>query len=172
MARDWKARPAPSKTSITEVARRYHGCAQALAQTLGLSVEMVLTQHRESVTAVFIACCQQDLRLPASVQLSPLAAPPQVEASTEATPAAHGDTTPPPTTIPADAGLPCGGQGIPTLKPAQLAMLLAKVKTLAETKGGQWQVLLTALEAERATRITRGRRAGPRLVTDGGAHEA
>jgi hypothetical protein len=35
MARDWKARPAPKPTTITECARHYHSCAVALAQTLG-----------------------------------------------------------------------------------------------------------------------------------------
>jgi hypothetical protein len=33
--------------------RRYHACAVALAQTLGLAVAEVLREHRESVTAVF-----------------------------------------------------------------------------------------------------------------------
>jgi hypothetical protein len=58
MAREGKSRQAPPPTSITEVARRYHAAALALAQTLGLPVAEVLTQHRESVTAVFIECCQ------------------------------------------------------------------------------------------------------------------
>ena len=173
MARDWKTRPAPTKTSLTEIARRYHAAAVALAQTLGLSVQDVLTQHRESVTAIFIEAGRCDLRLPASVPLAPLVVPPQAEAPTEAAPtAAHGGTAPP-TMIPTDAGLPCGGQGIATLKPAQLAMLLGKVTRLADEKGGQWQTLRAALQAERQTRITRGqRRPGPRLVPDGTADEA
>jgi hypothetical protein len=54
MARSWKPRQAPPPTSITEIARRYHAAAVALAQTLGLSVPEVLSQHRESVTAIFI----------------------------------------------------------------------------------------------------------------------
>jgi hypothetical protein len=73
MARDWNARPAPRKTTITEVARRYHAAAVALAQTLGLSVPEVFAQHRESVTAIFIECGRCDLRVPAGVQLPPLA---------------------------------------------------------------------------------------------------
>jgi hypothetical protein len=173
MARDWKARPTPAKTSLTEIARRYHAAAVALAQTLGLSVPEVLMQHRESVTAIFIEASRAELRLPASVQLSPLVVPPQAEAPAEAAPTvAHGETVPP-TMIPPDAGLPCGGQGNATLKPAQLAMLLGKVTRLAEAKGGPWEVLRQALQAERADRITRGqRRSGPKLVPEGEAHEA
>jgi hypothetical protein len=75
MAREWKPRQVPSRTSITEIARRYHACAVALGQTLGLSLAEVLTQHRESVTAIFIECGRSDLRLPANVKLPPLAAP-------------------------------------------------------------------------------------------------
>jgi len=72
MARDWKPRQPPAKTSLTEIARRYHGCAVVLAQTLGLSVQEVLAQHRESVTAIFIESGRCDLRLPAAVKLPPL----------------------------------------------------------------------------------------------------
>jgi hypothetical protein len=72
MARDWKARPAPAKTSLTEIARRYHAAAVALAQTLGLPLEAVLSQHRESVTAIFIEASRCELRLPAGVHLPPL----------------------------------------------------------------------------------------------------
>jgi hypothetical protein len=75
MARNWNARSAPKPTSITEVARRYHAAAVALAQTLGLSLPEVLTQHRESVTAVFIECGRCDLRLPAGVRLPPVVPP-------------------------------------------------------------------------------------------------
>jgi hypothetical protein len=63
-----------------------------------------------------------------------------------------------PTTIPAEARLPCGGQGIAQLKPAQLAMLIGKVARFAEEKGGRWQALLGALQAERGRRLARGRR--------------
>jgi hypothetical protein len=75
MARNWKSRQAPPPTSITEIARRYHGAAVALAQTLGLSLQEVLTAHRESVTAIFIECGRCDLRLPAAVKLPPLVPP-------------------------------------------------------------------------------------------------
>jgi hypothetical protein len=61
----------------------------------------------------------------------------------------------PPTTIPTEAGLPCGGQGIDQLKPALLAMLISKVARLAQEKGGRWQALLEALQAERARRLAR-----------------
>jgi len=72
MARDGKSRQAPRPTSITEIARRYHASAVALAQTLGLPLEAVLSQHRESVTAIFIEASRCELRLPAGVQLPPL----------------------------------------------------------------------------------------------------
>jgi hypothetical protein len=72
MARDWKPCQAPGPTSLTEIARRYHAAAVALAQTLGLSVAEVLSQHRESVTAIFIESGRCDLRLPAAVKLPPL----------------------------------------------------------------------------------------------------
>jgi hypothetical protein len=128
MARDWNARPAPQKTTITEVARRYHAAAVALAQTLGLFLPEVLTQHRESVTAVFIECGRCDLRVPASVRLPPLGAqgdgqavrhPQAGQANGAGDPAPprgeqeplHGDP-PIPTTIPADGDLPCAGQEI------------------------------------------------------------
>jgi hypothetical protein len=62
MAKTWRSRPIPRPTSITEIARRYHAAAVALAQTLGLSLAEVLTQHRESVTAIFIECGRCDLR--------------------------------------------------------------------------------------------------------------
>jgi hypothetical protein len=71
--------------------------------------------------------------------------------------APDGDA-PPPTVIPADAGLPCGGQGIGQLTPPQLTMLIGKVARLAEAKGGQWAALLAALQAERATPMARPRR--------------
>jgi hypothetical protein len=86
MARTWKASRAPdaprAPTTIHEIARRYHACAVALAQTLGLAVAEVLREHRESVTAVFIECGRSDLRLAANIQLPPLVAP---------EPQSHGD---------------------------------------------------------------------------------
>jgi hypothetical protein len=39
--------------------------------------------------------------------------------------------------IPAEGGLPCGGQGIDRLTPLPLTMLIGKVARLAEEKGGQ-----------------------------------
>jgi hypothetical protein len=68
-------RPVPKPTTITECARRYHACALALAQTLGLSLAEVLAQHRESVTAVYIESSKCEVRLRASVTLPPLATP-------------------------------------------------------------------------------------------------
>jgi hypothetical protein len=182
MGRDWKSRPAPRPTTITEIARRYHAAAVALAQTLGLSLQEVLAQHRESVTAIFIESGHCDLRLPASVQLPPLAAPVGLPAGAQGTngsgpeAAAVGSArtpgaepppvgaqgtngeAPPPTTIPPDAGLPCGGQAIDALKPAQLAMLIAKVARLVQDEGGPWVPLLHALQRERQARMARGKR--------------
>jgi hypothetical protein len=180
MARDWKARPAPKPTSITEVARRYHAAAVALAQTLGLPLPEVLTQHRESVTAVFIECGRCDLRVPARVQLPPLTAElpangarrtnlsddgrgdPHTDETSSAPPVGEprprNGTPPLPTAIPSDGDLPCAGQEIATLKPAALAMLIGKVARLAHAEGAGWAPLLHALESERSTRLARGRR--------------
>lgn len=189
MARNWKSRPAPPPTSITEIARRYHGAAVALAQTLGLSLQEVLTAHRESVTAIFIECGRCDLRLPAAVKLPPLVPPidpetgaiectgmpPAPEAPTNGHPALPREDHPPadpstngavaanatvvasPTTIPTDAGLPCGGALIADLTPPQLHMLVSKVgfRMLAEPT---YAPLLHALQAERARRLERGRK--------------
>jgi hypothetical protein len=179
MAREWKARQIPSRTSITEIARRYHACAVALGQTLGLSLAEVLTQHRESVTAIFIECGRSDLRVAAGVKLPPLAAPanghqdvaavstidsdnrngagdlePQQEGEEEMT---TGDT-PLPTSLPSDGALPCAGAEIATLKPAQLAMLVSKVATLVHAEGAGWAPLLAALQAERTRRLAQGPR--------------
>jgi hypothetical protein len=173
MARDGKPRQAPRPTSITEVARRYHAAALALAQTWGLPVAEVLTQHREAVTAVFIECGRCDLRVPAGVTLAPLAEASGAsthgrgeEASAEA-PAVRPSVAPPvnghapPTTIPADGDLPCAGQEIGVLTPAQLAMLLSKVARLVQDQQEGWIPLLHALQAERAARIERGRQPRP-----------
>jgi hypothetical protein len=62
------------------------------------------------------------------------------------------------TVIPTDAGLPCSGQAISTLKPAQLAMLVSKVARLVHDDGDRWVPLLAALQAERAARLTQGQR--------------
>jgi hypothetical protein len=74
-------------------------------------------------------------------------------------PASNGHA-PPPLTIP--AGLPCAGQAITALQPAQLRMLLSKVDQLAGEQGRQWQPLLEALAAEREARLQAGQR--PTLV--------
>ena len=50
-----------------------------------------------------------------------------------------------PMTIPTDASLPCSGQAISTLKPAQLAMLVSKVACLVQDDGDRWVPLLTAV---------------------------
>jgi hypothetical protein len=78
-------------------------------------------------------------------------------------PASNGQAAPP-LTIP--AGLPCAGQAITALKPAQLRMLLSKVDQLAGEQGRQWQPLLEALAAERAARLQAGQR--PTLVAVAG----
>jgi hypothetical protein len=207
MARDWKPRQPPAKTSLTEIARRYHAAAVALAQTLGLSVPEVLAQHRESVTAIFIESGRCDLRLPAGVQLPPL-----VTTAVEPSPGRHGgapvedhttvvvspngqppgatvqplapetsqavaptngarapdlppEEAPPPTTIP--AGLPCAGQAIADLKPAQLRMLLSLADQRAAAEGRRWQPLLEALAAERAARLQAGQRRKAAVPEDG-----
>jgi hypothetical protein len=63
-----------------------------------------------------------------------------------------------PTMIPTDAGLPCSGQAISALKPAQLAMLVSKVARLVHDDGDRWVPLLAALQTERASRLARGQR--------------
>jgi hypothetical protein len=75
----------------------------------------------------------------------------------------------PPTTIP--AGLPCAGQAVGDLKPAQLRMLLSKVDQLAAEQGSQWRPLLEALAAERQTRLQAGKRPTPTRV-EGNGHGA
>jgi hypothetical protein len=62
-----------------------------------------------------------------------------------------------PTTIPTDAGLPCGGALIANLTPPQLHMLVSKVgfRMLAEPT---YAPLLHALQAERAARLAKGRK--------------
>jgi hypothetical protein len=62
----------------------------------------------------------------------------------------------PPAVIPTDAGLPCSGQAISTLKPAQLAMLVSKVARLVHDDGARWVPLLAALQAERGAHLDRG----------------
>jgi len=66
--------------------------------------------------------------------------------------------------VPTDSGLPCAGQAISTLKPAQLAMLVSKVARLVSDGAAQWVPLLAALQAERGARLDRGRK--PRRPDD------
>jgi hypothetical protein len=74
----------------------------------------------------------------------------------------------PPTTIPENSGIPCGGQEIRTLKPAALAMVLSKVAALAHAEGERWAGLLHALQQERQVRVERGtKRPTPAPVGDG-----
>jgi len=77
------------------------------------------------------------------------------------------EPTPPPLTIP--AGLPCAGQAVTALKPAQLRMLLSKVDQLAAEQGSQWRPLLEALATERATRLQAGQRPKP-VAVEGDGH--
>jgi hypothetical protein len=74
---------------------------------------------------------------------------------------ANGTVVPSPTTIPKDAGLPCGGVLIGDLKPAQLAMLVSKTARLVHDEGERWVPLLASLQAERAARLARGRKPTP-----------
>jgi hypothetical protein len=76
MARDWKSRQPPVKTSLTEIARRYHACAVALATSLGIPLADALRDHHTSITAIFIEASRCELRLPAGVTLPPLMASP------------------------------------------------------------------------------------------------
>jgi hypothetical protein len=175
MARRWTSRQAPPPTSLTEIARRYHAAAVVLAQTLGLSVPEVLSAHRESVTAIFIECGRCDLRLPAAVKLPPLTGdtPPvatphgnsqagesicTMTLDPEAPVLTHINGHTPPTIVPKDSGLPCGGVLIGDLKPAQLAMLVSKTAALVHAEGERWVPLLGALQVERARRLEKGRK--------------
>jgi hypothetical protein len=197
MARDWKARPAPKPTSITECARRYHAAAWALAQSLGLSLQETLAHHRESVTAIFIEVSKCEVRLPAGVQLPPLvttngqgecpekplenqavSGPPAPNDQAEPMPAAseeflsdvdkNSDQSPePPLPLVVPTGLPCSGQRVTDLRPAQLRMLLSRVDQLAAEQGSRWRPLLESLAAERARRVAAGRK-GPVLVRGDG----
>jgi hypothetical protein len=66
--------PSVAPTTITELARRYHSCAVALAKSLGLPMtEAFLRDHRESVSSIFIAADRAGVRLHSGVQLPPLA---------------------------------------------------------------------------------------------------
>jgi hypothetical protein len=185
MARPWKSSRsdhAPRATgTITEVARRYHACAMALAKSFGMPLTADFLQaYHSAISSVYIEAGRAGIRLPAGVQLPPLVVPNNhgqppnghpVEPVTEHvreweptdTPEAGAPEPPtnghaPPVAIPTDAGLPCGGQVIADLKPAQLAMLVSKVATLAHAEGERWGPLLGALQSERGKRLERGRK--------------
>jgi hypothetical protein len=160
---------APSApTTLTEITRRYYATAIALSKAMGVPLsETFIREHRESISCCFIEAGRAGVRLPPSVQLRPLSEP-TVEAPAEAgeiiggitpdpervTPPTNGHT--PPVAIPTDAGLPCGGQVIANLKPAQLAMLVSKVAAMVHAEGEAWVPLLAALQAERSARLDRG----------------
>jgi hypothetical protein len=188
---------APSApTTITELARRYHSCAVALARSLGIPMsETFLLQFHNAISSIFIASDRAGVRLAPSVPLPPLAdatvastnananvahniaqsSPTDVtgdannvahnvaQSSPHGQPEPEGpDCTglvPPPDRVPAEADLPCKGQLIVDLRPAQLSLLIGKVGRLAEQHGGQWEILLAALEAERERRMDKGRKA-------------
>jgi len=151
---------------------------------LGLSLAEVLTQHRESVTAIFIECSRCDVRLPAGVHLPHVAdTPVQPPASSNGhAPEGHqnaakqsrehqgiisesppnGDAPPLtaadlPTRIPAGLQLPCAEAWIVDLRPPQLSLLIGKVglRALADKS---LEPLHVALLAERASRLDRGRK--------------
>jgi hypothetical protein len=69
--------------------------------------------------------------------------------------ASNGDARP--QTIPLDAGVPCGGVAIDTLKPGQLSMVLSKVASLVHAQGDTFVPLLAALQREKARRQEPGR---------------
>jgi hypothetical protein len=179
--------PIAEPTTLHEITRRYYACAVQLAKTMGLPLtETFITQHREPISCCFIESGKAGVRLPAAVHLpsllvdapvvspngqgpSPVTAEPSTaEADGPAAPApVSTDATPPPLTIP--AGLPCAGQAVTALKPAQLRMLLSKVDQLAAEQGRAWQPLLEALATERAARLQAGQR--PKLVAvEGDGH--
>ena len=61
-----------SKPSITEVARRYHACALAVATTFGISLEEAVNERRELCTAIFLQASREGLKLPPTVELPTL----------------------------------------------------------------------------------------------------
>jgi hypothetical protein len=180
--------PSAPPTTITELARRYHSCAVALATSLGLPLtEAFLRDHRESVSSIFIAADRAGVRLPAGVQLPPLAEAPVASVNGHG---ATGDTPTPavipgepvadgatgvaptnghpppltvadlPTHIPAGMQLPCAEALIVDLTPPQLHMLCGKVglKALADPSLAR---LHLALLQERARRFANGQKPTP-----------
>lgn len=189
MAKSWNARPAPKPTTITEAARRFHAVAWALAQSLGVPLAEVLRDYSAAVSTVYIEVSKCEVRLPAGVQLPPLAPANGQGEAPEAAPEAGGelssnadenpavgrppeapapDEAPAPVAIP--QGLPCAGSLIVDLKPAQLSLLLGKLAHLAEAKQGAWAVLLTALRNERQTRLANGRKRPILVPVEGDRH--
>jgi hypothetical protein len=175
MARTWKpSRPpdAPrAPTTLQEICRRYYACAVTLAKVMGLPLsERFLREHRESISCCFIESGRAGVQVPAGVTLPPLAAEAPMASTTGQGEETSADTPvkPPvdqsanghaiPTCIPADGDLPCRGQEIGALKPAQLAMLLSKVASLVHAEGDSWVPLLHALQAERQARVAQGQR--------------
>jgi hypothetical protein len=159
---------APSvPTTITELARRYHSCAVALSRALGIPMsETFVLQFHNAISSIFIASDRAGVRLASGVQLPPLgglaadATHGQALEPEEGPPSnGYGATAPRLVAIPTDAGLPCAGQVIPALKPAQLAMLISKTARLLHDEGERWVALLHALESERNARVERGRKA-------------
>jgi hypothetical protein len=191
MAKTWKkpsAAPGPQRPpdTITGIAKTYHGCATAFAASLGLPLAEALQAYHGPITAIFIEACRQEIRVPASVRL-PLLGPPNGQGepepvsnttscntngggpppAPEATAEPEATTVlPRPTTIP--PGLPCAGQAISVLRPAQLRMLLSRVDQLAAEQGSRWRPLLEVLAAERRQRIEAGRRPPPSAVEGNG----
>jgi hypothetical protein len=145
---------------VRVVTRLYHVSGQWLQasvvlakpksmQTLGSAVTYA---RRYSLQALLGITAEDDDDGSAASGQTILPRPSQVES-----PSPSGQESVP-LTIPATEGLPCGGALIVDLQPAQLAMLVSKVETLAKAKGGPWQTLLQALQAERQTRIAKGRK--------------
>jgi hypothetical protein len=143
-----------------------------------------LQEYHSAISCVYIEAGRTGVRLAAGVQLPPLTAPPPdtTNGQPEAVPPSNGHGTtltslapeitnavvpdngtivPSLVTIPPDAGLPCGGQAISALKPAQLAMLISKTARLLQDEGGGWVPLLHALERERNARLAHGRKTVP-----------
>jgi hypothetical protein len=155
-------------TTLHEITRRYYACAVALAKAMGVPMsETFLQAHRESISCCFIEAGKAGVRLPSAVQLPPLEPAghpaPEPEPDRDPLPPGEGEVPPPlltaaslPTRVP--AGLPCAGQAIDGLKPAQLHMLCGKtgLRAMADPS---LQPLHVALLAERARRFAQGQRA-------------
>lgn len=190
MAKPWKASPPDprSPATIHEICRRYYACAATLAKVMGLPLsETFIKEYHQAISTCFIEASKCEVRLPSGVTLAPLVAPPNGQGETPVPVAqttteapeempiisanngheAPGSGEPPlPTTVP--AGLPCSGQRVTDLKPAQLRMLLSKVDQLAAEQGSHWRPLLEVLAAERQARIAKGRQR-PAEAPGGGA---